>query len=84
MGELRQTKCKSCGHQFGFIQGGTISAEQFRCDRCGETKMHPRDEVGSASAKCACGGKYKKDAPPRCPKCKSKRIRKGMVVMYVD
>lgn len=33
-------------------------------------------EVEKIAGKCKCGGHYKFDAPPRCPKCRSEDITK--------
>ena len=40
--------------------------------------------VNAVAGKCRCGGKYTLDAPPRCPKCHSTRIKEGEVTVMYD
>jgi predicted Zn-ribbon and HTH transcriptional regulator len=84
MGQISQAKCNSCGHEFELGQGGGFMFELLRCDQCGETKSKERHEVLRASTKCACGGKFTKDAPPRCPECKSTDIEEGGATIFYD
>lgn len=40
--------------------------------------------VEVAAGHCDCGGKYKLDAPPRCPKCRSTNISEGQITLFYD
>jgi len=40
--------------------------------------------VNAIAGKCRCGGKYNLDAPPRCPRCHSTRIKEGEVIVMYD
>jgi hypothetical protein len=33
---------------------------------------------------CRCGGNYRLDAPPRCPKCRSANIEEGDIILMYD
>lgn len=33
---------------------------------------------------CACGGTFKLGAPARCPKCRSRNIKKGEIILFYD
>jgi hypothetical protein len=46
----------------------------------GEYHKSIEEQAGS----CRCGGRYALDAPPRCPKCRSARIKQGELVQYYD
>ncbi len=56
-----------------------MSALLFRCDRCGGERevhlmdLHGRDvrDVEGYAGRCACGGNFTTDAPPRCSRCGS-------------
>ena len=70
------------------------------CDRCGRKKPIPGDRRGSGdpgipyeqvekaiekkAGKCRCGGKFKLDAKPRCPKCRSTKfeVDDRTLIMY--
>jgi len=45
--------------------------------------LEPRSEneyqssIRAIAGKCSCGGNYTLNAPPRCPKCRSTRLREG-------
>jgi hypothetical protein len=34
--------------------------------------------------RCACGGRFAADAPPRCPACRSADVIVGQVIAYYD
>lgn len=40
--------------------------------------------IDALAGKCRCGGKYKLDAPPRCPKCHSTNLEEGEVSICYD
>ena len=40
--------------------------------------------VELASGVCPCGGTYRMDAPPRCPKCRSRKVKQGEDAFYYD
>lgn len=48
------------------------------------TESEYRAMVEKMAKKCRCGGKFKFDAPPRCPKCRSTRIEKKEEVCTYD
>lgn len=41
-------------------------------------------KVEEFAGKCGCGGEYKFNAPPRCPKCKSSDLKMGKVLLCYD
>lgn len=41
-------------------------------------------KVEEIAGKCKCGGQFRFDAKPRCPKCKSVEIEEGEVTVYYD
>ena len=41
-------------------------------------------KVEEFAGKCRCGGWYKFNAPPRCPKCKSSDLSMGKVLTHYD
>ncbi len=46
-----------------------------------EDEYHEGVEL--VAGRCRCRGKYRLDAPPRCPKCRSMKIsERGITVMY--
>lgn len=40
--------------------------------------------VEAAAGNCRCRGKYRMEAPPRCPKCRSTNIEEGMLTVMYD
>jgi hypothetical protein len=40
--------------------------------------------IEAIAGTCRCGGRYCLDAPPRCPKCRSKRIDEGEITVMYD
>ena len=43
-----------------------------------------RRGIEDVAGRCACGGKYTLDAPPRCPNCHSTRLKEGRVIRRYD
>jgi hypothetical protein len=41
-------------------------------------------EIEALAGRCRCGGRYRLDAPPRCPKCRSARIEEGRITTMYD
>jgi len=41
-------------------------------------------QVETMAGTCVCGGRFTFAAPPRCPKCHSKRLAEGTVVICYD
>jgi len=91
MGETITSKCRDCGEEFLLSEGGGFCFDLLQCDTCCETLQWDRrngtvftledDGMKPISEKpipqCKCGGTFKTDAPPRCPKCRSTKIDKG-------
>ena len=48
----------------------------------GEDEYHK--QIVNLAGNCKCSGKFVFDAPPRCPKCRSKDIREGETTMKYD
>jgi len=40
--------------------------------------------IEAMAGKCKCGGNYTLDAPPRCPKCRSTRLKEGNITVIHD
>jgi len=40
--------------------------------------------IRAIAGKCSCGGNYTLDAPPRCPKCRSTRLKEGEITVMYD
>ncbi len=40
--------------------------------------------VEEIAGKCSCGGNFKFDAPPRCPKCRSTKVEKTKIITMYD
>ena len=40
--------------------------------------------IEALAGRCRCRGKYKLDAPPRCPKCRSTRVEEGAAQLMYD
>jgi len=55
-----------------------------------QTSLEPISEeeyylgINAIAGKCRCRGKYTLDAPPRCPKCRSTRIKEGKTTTMYD
>jgi hypothetical protein len=47
-----------------------------------EEEYHKR--VEALAGECECGGRYRLDAPPRCPECRSARIEEGEIEAMYD
>ncbi len=47
-----------------------------------EEEYHKKVEI--LVGKCGCGGQFKFDAPIRCPKCHSRRVKEGRTTMMYD
>jgi predicted Zn-ribbon and HTH transcriptional regulator len=60
--------------------------EQVRKNASAEpiSKDDYRHCIEAVAGNCRCGGKYTLDAPPRCPKCRSKRIDEGEIILIYD
>jgi len=54
------------------FEGEPISEEDYRA------------AVEERAGTCGCGGRFRFDAPPRCPECRSTDIAEGEVMMYLD
>jgi len=74
--------CKLCGTFYTARHEGGSRFRILHCNKCGIEKTIFVTEVGESFSKdyhkfekiagiCECGGKFKIQAPPRCPKCSS-------------
>ena len=78
--------CVDCGMGWACSEGGGFLFDLLHCDRCG-TSLGV-DRGGSrrrGSRQCRCGGRFRPDAPARCPRCRSLRREddpSGAVTMY--
>ncbi len=99
MGSEYKTTCRKCGHRFILHSGGGVTFEQLRCEACGRATavlingdhvVDPSSEAGwarrmeSKAGKCKCGGQFKLDAKPRCPKCRSLELDMKETGMLYD
>jgi hypothetical protein len=82
MGATCGAICKECGNKFQYSDGGGMFSYLLRCDKCGRDKsigfyeipeplLRDHQEVEKLVGTCRCKGRYRFDAPARCPKCKS-------------
>ncbi len=85
MGELFVATCDNCGNKFEVMLGQGFVSYVLHCDKCGQAKsiliedlsedwqsmdlVHYYLELERVAGLCICGGSYKVEAPPRCPKC---------------
>lgn len=82
--------CKECGTKSQVSEGSGMIAMPFHCDRCGQEWWWEFGEGGPMGKEanpppCSCGGTFKSDAPPRCPKCRSAELERdpdGMSMIY--
>jgi len=42
------------------------------------------EKIINLAGNCKCSGKFVFDAPPRCPKCRSKDIKEGEITLMYD
>jgi hypothetical protein len=61
------------------IEDGQEAREAFGRAR---TEFHAA--VNAAAGECSCGGRYRHDAPPRCPVCRSTKLDRGNVRRLFD
>ena len=47
-----------------------------------EAEYH--QEIEKLLHKCRCGGRYRFDAPPRCPRCRSPEVEEGEINVLYD
>lgn len=79
--------CNDCDRSFTVIKGDLMKAMRLRCERCGSGKSvaikdlkkakidwHNIEEVEKFAGLSSCKGKLKRDAPMRCPGCKSTNL----------
>jgi Zn finger protein HypA/HybF involved in hydrogenase expression len=56
--------------------------ETYTGEPISEAEYH--QEIEKLTRKCRCGGRYRFDAPPRCPKCRSTDIEQDPMVGGLD
>lgn len=82
MGESGRATCRACGHGFELSSGGGFVVEIVFCEDCGRGQGVARgsepaagDDPGEIVGRCArCGGTLRRDASPRCPRCRSAEL----------
>lgn len=90
VGMIFAAKCLDCGKSFELVVGGGMHHYLLRCDTCGKETGIPHEAgpdvavIESVAGRCECGGKFKVDAPPRCPQCRSLNIEKGEQPGWID
>ena len=83
MGHNCTAVCLECGESFIVEHGHGFHFVGLRCVDCGKRKhiklelidSQPGKNAEELASKCRCGGKFTDDAPPRCPKCRSKNVQ---------
>lgn len=84
MGIQYQATCKNCGKEFTANIGGGFRFELLYCNTCGKEKSIDIEKFQEDRIyPCRCGGIFRPDAKPPCPKCKSKDWD-GVKVLYYD
>lgn len=48
------------------------------------TEKEYRKKIDAMAGACTCGGRFRLDAPPRCPKCRSRQIDEGETAVMYD
>jgi DNA-directed RNA polymerase subunit RPC12/RpoP len=81
MGQGYGVICSECGQRFEVHEGSGMMAMPFHCVRCGKEwwwEFGPGGPKGKAPdpPTCECGGTFKVDAPARCPKCRSAKLKR--------
>ncbi len=86
MGQQKQGKCRQCNHKFTFDTGGGYYFDIMHCDRCGKSKSISKEKQSESKnyGKCRCRGSYTKDAPIRCPNCRSDDIEDQGTLIHFD
>ena len=89
MGRGYQAICKECSTTVEVNDGPGMLAMPIRCEVCGKEwwwEFGPGGPDGEPeSPPCTCGGRFTREAAPRCPKCRStdlERDSSGFEVMY--
>jgi len=90
MGRGYQAICAHCETTVEVHEGSGMHAMPFRCEGCGREWWWefgpggPMDKEADPPP-CDCGGMFKSDAPPRCPKCGSLELQPdpdGLSMIY--
>jgi len=89
MGQAYEATCLDCGHRFMASKGGGFTFNLIHCDTCGREKSIPLESKALLSGqptlkRCRCGGTFASGAPPRCPKCRSAKLKRGRTTCFYD
>lgn len=84
IGELRSWHLKGQGGVHSAASGLAAADARENCPGEPLADEEYYAAVENTAGGCGCGGKFKFDAPPRCPKCRSTDIRKGEVLALYD
>ena len=79
MGSSFDARCKECGHVSEVSEGGGFEFDMLHCEICGKPEGRHRGKFALASepapwGQCSCGGALSRNAPSRCPKCRSTEL----------
>lgn len=93
-------RCDTCGQSRNVplphlrlrTPGGSsgISSPEYHGDDREHAPVGPgsQDErhrrIEARVGRCRCGGQFSPDAPPRCPKCRSARLKEGPIFLFTD
>lgn len=73
--------CSECDTRFEVNEGSGMIAMPLHCDRCGKEwwwEFGPGGPIREPDPPaCGCEGRFTMDAPPRCPNCWSKDLRRN-------
>lgn len=89
MGRTVEATCEVCGAVFQLQQGGGFTFNLWCCEVCGKPRAVPlpapgAPEPGAAPEPCGCGGMITATALPRCPECRSARIKTEKTLLFYD
>ncbi len=84
LGDLHQRYLKGLSgtHSVASADQDRTVRESYEGEPIGQKEYHAAIE--KQFRPCRCGGRYRFDAPPRCPACRSQNITEGEVAVYYD
>ncbi len=83
LGDLHLRYLKGLGMSYSVASAEHDKYVQEHYSEQSTSEVEYHDAIEKTLRKCRCGGRYRFDAPPRCPKCRCPNIEeKGITVCY--